>query len=75
MKPVRATVYLDADLHRALKVKSATAGHSVSELVEKAVRESLREDYADNAAFEARAREKSISYEQLLKKLKADGTL
>ena len=39
------------------------------------MREALREDEEDFAAFEERAHEKSITYEALLKKLKADGTL
>lgn len=73
--PKRATIYLDAELHRALRMKSAAAGCSISEIVGEAVRESLREDYEDLAAFEARAGEKSLSYEQLLKKLKTDGSL
>lgn len=73
--PKRATIYLDASLHRALRMKSAAAGCSISEVVENAVRESLREDHDDLAAFEERTGEKSVSYEQLLKKLKADGTL
>lgn len=73
--PKRATIYLDPQLHKALRMKSAAAGCSISEMVEDAVRESLREDQDDLAAFEARAGQATLSYEQLLKKLKADGTL
>lgn len=71
----RATVYFDPKLHRALRVKSATAGTSISEIVSDAVRETLREDHEDLVAFAERASEKSLSYEQLLKKLRADGSL
>ncbi len=39
----RATVYLDADLHKALKVKAAETSKSVSDLVNEAVRESMAE--------------------------------
>ena len=47
----RATVYLDAPLHRALRLKSAETDSSISELVNAAVRYSLAEDADDLAAF------------------------
>ena len=72
---VRATIYLDPQLHRALRLKAAIAHRSVSELVNDAVREALREDEEDLAAFVEREHEQPISYEALLARLKADGTL
>jgi plasmid stability protein len=71
----RATIYLDSAMHKALRLKAAETHRSISEIVSDAVREALREDEEDFAAFEERAHEKSITYEALLKKLKADGTL
>lgn len=71
----RATVYFDEDLHRALKLKSAESDTSLSELVNQAVRDSLAEDLSDLADIEARKKEKPISYESFLKKLKASGRL
>jgi len=71
----RATIYLDSELHRAVRLKAASTGRSISELVNEAVRESLREDQEDLAAVEFRAAEPTITYEAFLKKLKADGTL
>jgi len=71
----RATIYLDSELHRAVRLKAASTGRSISELVNEAVRESLREDQEDLAAAELRAAEPTITYEAFLKKLKADGTL
>jgi plasmid stability protein len=71
----RATVYLDAALHQALRLKAASTHRSISELVAAAVRESLREDEEDLAAVAARVAEPSVTYESFLKKLKADGTL
>ena len=71
----RATIYLDKAMHHALRVKAAETRRSISDIVAEAVRESLREDMEDLAIFEKRAHEKGISYEALLKKLKADGTL
>ena len=71
----RATVYLDGALHKALRLKAAASHRSISEIVSDAVREALREDHDDLAAFDKRAKEKTLSYEDLLKKLKADGSL
>ena len=72
---VRSTVYLDPDLHRALRLKSAHSRRSMSDLVNEALRQALREDQEDLAAVRSRAREKSLGYEEFLAKLKADGAL
>jgi post-segregation antitoxin (ccd killing protein) len=40
----RTTVYLDPDLHQALRLKAVAVSKSVSELVNKAVKESLKKD-------------------------------
>ena len=72
---VRSTIYLDPDLHQALRLKAAVAHRSISEIVNEAVRVALREDEEDLAAFEGRGAEQPISYEALLARLKADGTL
>jgi plasmid stability protein len=72
---VRSTVYLEPDLHQALRLKAAHSHRSMSELVNEALRQSLREDQEDLAAVRARAREKALGYEEFLSKLKADGTL
>ena len=71
----RATIYLDPALHKALRLKAASAGRSLSELVNEAVRESLREDQEDLAAFTERVAEPTMSYEELLDDLKAHGKL
>lgn len=71
----RATIYLDKNLHKALRLKAADSRRSISAIVADAVRESLREDEEDIAAIEARKHEKAISYKELLRRLKADGTL
>lgn len=71
----RATIYLDPSLHKALRVKAASAERSISDLVNTAVRASLAEDAEDLAAFEARAKEPSVAFEDLLKDLKRRGKL
>ncbi len=71
----RSTVYLDFVLHKALRLKSVETSRSMSELVNAAVRESLAEDAEDLAAFDQRAREPLVSFEDMLKRLKADGRI
>ncbi len=72
---VRSTLYLDSDLHRALRLKAASVHRSMSDIVNEALRAALQEDEEDLAAFADRAGETSITYEALLGQLKADGTL
>jgi len=71
----RTTIYLDPVLHKALRLKSVTISRSVSELVNDAVREALSEDAEDIAAFEERAKEPVISYDEMVKRLKKDGRI
>lgn len=72
---VRSTVYLAPELHQALRLKSAQSQRSMSDIVNEALRQALREDEEDLAAVRGRAKERALSYEEFLAKLKADGTL
>jgi hypothetical protein len=71
----RATVYLEPDLHKALRLKAVEMSKSVSELINIAVRKSIAEDAEDLAAFEDRVAEPLISYDSIVKKLKKDGRI
>lgn len=71
----RATIYLDPDLHKALRLKAAETSRSISELVNNAIKEALAEDAEDIAAFHERATEPLISYDEMVKKLKRDGRI
>ncbi|MHB9097755.1 MAG: CopG family transcriptional regulator [Syntrophales bacterium] len=71
----RATVYLDPELHKALRLKAVETSQSVSELVNRAIKESLAEDAEDIAAFEERAGEPLIKYDEIIKRLKRDGRI
>jgi len=71
----RATVYLDTELHKALKLKAVETSRSVSELVNAAIRETLSGDAEDLEAFEERAGEPLISYDEMVKRLKRDGRI
>ena len=74
-KPKRATVYFDAELHRALRLKAAETDRPISELVNEAVRLALAEDAEDLAAFEDRAREPNLPFESVVKDLKRRGKI
>lgn len=71
----RATVYLEAPLHRALRLKSAETDASISALVNAAVRRSLAEDADDLAAFRDRAKEPRLAFETVVRDLKKRGKL
>ncbi len=71
----RTTIYLDKVLHHALRIKAAETDHTISELVEEAVKISLAEDSIDLAAFEERKSEPSLAFENVLKSLKKSGKI
>jgi len=71
----RATIYFDPDIHKALRLKAASTETSISELVNKAVRQSLEEDREDLKAIDDRVAEPTITYEALLEDLKANGKI
>jgi len=71
----RSTVYFEPSIHQALRMKAASAHISVSEVVNEAVRVILREDREDLGAFEERAGEPNLSYEELLIDLEQHGKL
>ena len=71
----RATIYLDPILHKALKIKALETSRTMSDLVNAAVRQALTEDAEDLAAFEERAHETLLGYDDLLKRLKQDGRI
>jgi hypothetical protein len=71
----RTTIYLNPELHKALRMKAAASSKSVTELINDAIRKSLAEDAEDNAAILVREKEPSISYDEMVKRLKKDGLL
>ncbi len=71
----RTTVYLDPDLHRTLQLKAIESETSVSNIINEAIKALLLEDAEDLAAFDERAGDRLISYEDMVKKLKKDGRI
>jgi plasmid stability protein len=71
----RATVYFEAEIHRALRLRAAASDKSISDMVNEAVKLTLAEDAEDLAAFGERKREPSLDFEQFVKALKRRGKL
>jgi len=66
---------MNAKLHDAIKLKAVHAHMSVSDLVNDAVRLSLKEDAIDLDAIQDRAHEPTRSFEDVLKDLKKSDLL
>ena len=71
----RATIYLDPQLHKALKLKSIETSKSISALVNQAVKDALAEDAFDIASYEERENEPVVSFTEMVKRLKNDGRI
>ena len=71
----RSTVYLDRELHRALRLKAAETERTISDLVNEAVKLSLAEDAQDLSAFEDRAAEPARPFEDVVKDMKRRGKI
>jgi len=71
----RSTIYFKPGIHRALRIKAADTQRSLSDLVNDAVLMALREDAEDLSAFDEREKEPTLTYEELLKDLKAHGKI
>jgi len=73
--PKRATVYFQADIHKALRLRAAANDRSISDLVNDAVRVSLAEDAADLSAFDRRKKERRVTFESFVQSMKRRGLI
>lgn len=71
----RATIYLESDIHRLLKLKAVETSSSISEIVNDLLRAEFLENAEDIQSIKERVNEPSISFETLLKELKDEGRL
>ncbi len=71
----RTTVYLEPELHRALRLKAAEDHTSLSVLINQAVRHELATDLEDARALDERRGEPSRPFEDFLAELADDGVL
>ena len=71
----RSTLYLDAELHRALRLKAAVSDRSLSEIVNDAVRDALSDDADDLEAFQKRRREPAVDFSEVVSSLRRRGKI
>ena len=68
----KITLNLEDTILQALKLKSSETKHSISELVNDALKASLQEDLEDIKSWEERKGEDTYSYEEFLGLLKKE---
>ena len=71
----RSTVYLEPDLHKALRLKSIETSRSMSDLINDAIRDELSADADDLAVFRIRQDEPAIAFEEFVNELKRNGRI
>jgi plasmid stability protein len=71
----RATIYFDADVHRALRLRAAACNRSISDMVNEAVRMTLAEDADDLRDADQRQAEESTSFEEFVTSLRNSGRI
>ncbi len=71
----RATIYLDAEVHRALRLKAAATHRSMSDMVNEAVKATLAEDAEDLSAFKDREGERAVSFESFVQDMRRRGRI
>ncbi len=71
----RATVYFDADVHRALRLRAAACNRSISAMVNEAVRMTLAEDADDLRDADQREEEQSTNFEEFVTSLRDSGRI
>ena len=72
---IRATIYFSADIHKALRMKSASTHRSMSEMVNEAVKDVLSADAADLDAVTLLRDEPDTSFTSFVSDLRRRGKL
>jgi len=71
----RATIYLEPEIFRAVKIRAAASDVPVSAIVNEALRQKLREDVEDLKAFDTRAGQPRRPFREVIKALRREGLL
>jgi plasmid stability protein len=71
----RVTVYFDAELHKALRLKAATEDRTVSDVINDAVRAQLAEDLEDLTALDQLPNQSTRPFGEFVADLKRRGKL
>jgi len=74
-KTRRSTIYLESHIHKALRLKAAELDASMSDVVNNALRVIFDEDAEDLMDIKNRQGEKSVSFDDFVRELKASGQL
>ena len=72
---MRTTVTLNDKIYKALRIRAAESGESISAVIEEAVKEQVLEDLEDLQSVKERENESAIDFQLFVKELKADGIL
>ncbi len=72
---MRTTITLNDKIYKALRLRAAESGESISSMVEDAVKYQILEDLDDMRAIKERQDEPAVDLQTFLKELKADGLL
>jgi len=72
---MRTTITLNDKIYRALRIRAAESGETVSAVVEDAVKEQVLEDLDDLQTVKERQDEPTIDFKTFVKELKADGLI
>ena len=66
----RATIYFDAEVHHALRLRAAGCNQSISAMVNESVRMTLAEDADDSKDADQRQAEPSSGFEEFVTSLR-----
>ncbi|MFI5270826.1 MAG: ribbon-helix-helix protein, CopG family [Candidatus Saccharimonadales bacterium] len=72
---MRTTITLNDNIYKALRIRAAESGETISALVEDAIKEQVLEDLDDLHAVLKRENEPAIDFKTFVSELKADGLL
>ena len=72
---MRTTINLNDKIYKAMKIRAAETGESVSTIVEDAIKEQILEDLDDLRTAKERENESGIDLDSFKKELTADGLL
>jgi plasmid stability protein len=74
-KPKRATIYFSPDIHKALRLRAAESGDSISRLVNSIIKAALADDAADFDAFLLHQDERVMTFEDYICEMRRRGRL
>lgn len=72
---MRTTITLNDKIYKAIRIRAAESGESVSSVIEDAIKEQVLEDLDDLQAVKERQNESALDFGVFVKELKADGLL